>query len=774
MNWKEDKARKNAIITLVTITVISILLLFTIVTRISFDYDFEKFFPENDEETTTFLENREQFGSDNDFLLIGIESPNGVFKKEFLLDVQKIKEDILKLDYIDSVITPLDLTIDKMRGASMTSKLLREPLLRIDQPDSLIIDSARAMRDERYINTFFSDKISAVSIFVKTKEFLNKEECDYMGVEIARIMQKYDNYTVYYAGRSVGQSYYVNLMQRDLILFISLSIVLLVIFLIIAFKSVWGVMVPMTVVFVSNIWILGIMALLGEPVNVVLTMLPTIIFVVGMSDVVHMMSKYIEELREGKPKMDAVRVAFKEIGLATLLTSVTTAIGFLTLLASTIGPIRIFGLYTAIGVIVAFCMAFTILPSMMILSKPPKLVKQKDIWKKLLQRSFIISIRHPKKIVLITLVIAGASVFFASKMEQNNYLLEDLRADNPMKQNFLFFEDNFAGVRSFEMHVKLKNEEADIFDREVIVEVNKLQDYLKNQYGVGGMISVVTMVKSMNQASWLGLENAYTIPDSAEYRKFDKALNRIVKKYKKALRDTSLLMPKQAELISKYIDTSLSTARITGRIGDIGSKRIAELNEGLAQFYRDSINTDLISYNLTGTAHLIDKNNEQLAGNMLVGLLIAFILVGIIMGLLFRSLRMILISLIPNVIPLVLIAGILGVSGSELKVSISIIFTIAFGICVDDTIHFMSKLKLERMKGKSMLYALKRTYLSTGRAIIITSLILCSGFLMLIFSEFLGTFYVGYLISITLFVAVIADLFLLPALIVLTESRKKK
>jgi len=209
-------------------------------------------------------------------------------------------------------------------------------------------------------------------------------------------------------------------------------------------------------------------------------------------------------------------------------------------------------------------------------------------------------------------------------------------------------------------------------------------------------------------------------------------------------------------------------------MGDWGSKRILVLNNNLETFYKDSIDNNLISYNLTGTAHLIDKNNSQLAGNMMLGLLIAFILVAIIMGLLYRSFRMLIVALIPNIIPLILIAGILGVSGSELKVSISIIFTIAFGICVDDTIHFMSKLKLERMKGKSMLYAVKRAYFSTGRAIIITSLILCSGFLMLVFSEFLGTFYVGYLISITLFVAVIADLFLLPALIILTERRVQR
>jgi len=186
-----------------------------------------------------------------------------------------------------------------------------------------------------------------------------------------------------------------------------------------------------------------------------------------------------------------------------------------------------------------------------------------------------------------------------------------------------------------------------------------------------------------------------------------------------------------------------------------------------------NIDPDLLQYKITGTSQLIDLNNSYLSKSMIFGLLIAFGVIALIMGILFRSVRIIIIALIPNMLPLLMIGALMGFTGIPLKVSTSIIFTIAFGIAVDDTIHFMSKLKLELAKGKSMLYALKRTYLSTGKAIIVTSIILCGGFVTLIFSGFLGTFYIGVLISLTLLFAVVADLTILPVMLIFFYGNRR-
>lgn len=180
-----------------------------------------------------------------------------------------------------------------------------------------------------------------------------------------------------------------------------------------------------------------------------------------------------------------------------------------------------------------------------------------------------------------------------------------------------------------------------------------------------------------------------------------------------------------------------------------------------------------MEFNLTGTPHLIDKHLSYLSVSLVKGLGISVLIVALIIGLIYRSLSIILISIVVNVIPLIFIAGLMGFLGIELKTSTSIIFTIAFGIAVDDTIHFLGKFKHELMKGKSKVYALKRSFLTTGKAMILTTLILCSGFLLLIFSSFLGTFYLGLLLCIALFVALIADLTILPVLLLLFYKEKK-
>ena len=224
--------------------------------------------------------------------------------------------------------------------------------------------------------------------------------------------------------------------------------------------------------------------------------------------------------------------------------------------------------------------------------------------------------------------------------------------------------------------------------------------------------------------------------------------------------------------LALLMDSTQVFGRMSSTLGDIGKYAVDDKNKRLFEFINQNINQDLVKIHLTGTGHLLDKNMSHLASSLTKGLLIAVFLVSLLMGFLYKSVKMVLIAIIPNVLPLLMLAAVLGFSGIDLKVSTAIIFTISFGIAVDDTIHFMSKFKLELNKGQSKLYALKRTYLSTGRAIILTTLILCSGFLLLILSDFLGTFYVGLLLSLTLLFALIADLFILPVLLLLFFKKK--
>ncbi|MDC0600681.1 MMPL family transporter, partial [Flavobacteriales bacterium] len=220
---------------------------------------------------------------------------------------------------------------------------------------------------------------------------------------------------------------------------------------------------------------------------------------------------------------------------------------------------------------------------------------------------------------------------------------------------------------------------------------------------------------------------------------------------------------------SDLVNVELGLARITAKTADLGAKELALRNDK----FLDRINQHLESefehppftVKITGTASLIDLNNRFLASDMVLGLLIAFAAVALIVGLLFKSLKMTLISLVPNVLPLLFIAGFMGAMDIDLKVSTSIIFTIAFGIAVDDTLHFLAKYRILLQQGRSPIWALRRTFLSTGKAIVVTSIILCGGFSTLMLSSFEGTFHIGLLVSLTLCFAVLVDLAVLPLLL---------
>ena len=230
---------------------------------------------------------------------------------------------------------------------------------------------------------------------------------------------------------------------------------------------------------------------------------------------------------------------------------------------------------------------------------------------------------------------------------------------------------------------------------------------------------------------------------------------------------------KTADILKNYISRDGHSVRISGKMLDLGGHQMKVLNTAFYGYLAQNIDPQLLTVHLTGTGHLLDLNNESLSKNMINGLWLSVGFIALIVGWQFRSIRMIIICIIPNVIPGFVVAGFMGIADINLRVSTSIIFSIAFGIAVDDTIHIMSRLKQERNKGKSFLYALKRTYLSTGKAVVVTSIILSCGFLTLLLSDFTSSFYVGLLVGLTLLIAVICEMLLLPVLLIYFFKDKK-
>ncbi len=726
------------------------------VTNIQLDYNFEEFFPSDDEETAFFFDHREKFESDNDFVLVAIQHSKGVFDEVFLQKVDDVVEQISELPYVNSV---RSLTREKELfiypgGITRERNYISLDSLRIPQ------DSITIYEKPELINALIDKNATALGLFIRHDDFLSKDKSEELVEALKSVFEKQDFERVRMAGRTVGQLFYIDLMMNQMMTYISLSFILIIVFLFIAFRSLWGILVPFFVVSGSMLWIVGFMGWMQEPINILLVILPSIMFVVAMSDVIHLVSKYLELLREGKPKYEAIIVSFKEIGLATLLTSVTTAIGFFSLLFVRVIPIQVFGKFIGIGVLFAFILTFSTLPFLFYYSKTPRLIreKKKNFWLPILRNSFLYTLRNRKIIPWVALIFIGFFAYGMTRIQVNNYILDDIRSSVSMKQDFDYFDDEFGGVRPFELVVTLKDSTHSIWDLAVIENLSKLETFLQKDYEVDVKLSLSRILSILNRAANLGDSARFRVPAS--------------KKELKPLR-RALLAADKGNLANQLIDSTGFVTRISGTIPDWGNKETRKRTAQLEQFYKSEMDTTLFSIQPTGSAHLLDKNMYYMSSSLAQGLSFAIIVVAVLMGILFKSGWMVVISLIPNLIPLLLIAGIMGFFGIDLKITTAIVFTIAFGIAVDDTIHFLSKYKLELNKGKSPLYALKRTYLTTGKAIVLTSTILCSGFTLLLLSDFLGTFYMGLMVGITLFFAVIADLFLLPILLIWTMKPRE-
>ena len=723
---------------------------------VRFDYDFEKFFP-NDDDTEFFMEFRENFRSENDFLLIAIERKQGIFDKSFLKDVDSLTKELKKVRHVESIVSITNQSEIFLHQYGMTTT---KPYINFHDFDPKR-DSLRIFKNNELVNTLVSEHGGSLCIFLKHADYLSKKKSDQLIIDIDKLLKGHTFEKVRIGGRTVQQKYYIDRMMVEMVFFVGLSAFLIVLFLAIAFRSIWGVLIPQVIIVSSMVWIVGGMALFDTPVNIILTVLPTIMFVVSMSDVIHLVSRYLDALRAQEGTHAAIMTAIREVGMATFLTSFTTAIGFFSLYFVRIEPIQIFGLVMGLGVMVAFVLTFIMLPVMFSFFPGPAYVRKqgKDhFWKRFLRLAFSAVVRRRKRVLYLSGIVTVVSVIGIFNLRSDNYLLDDLRADEPLKEDFNFLDKEYGGVRPFELVVTLKDTSRHIWDLEVLKEIDQIETYLTKTYGVNIKSSLLTALKVIHRSENSGKKEFYTLPDSQKK----------IRKYRR-----NLIIVEQGKYLYTLLDTTEYIMRISGNVPDIGNVAITKRNEALFKFLDKHDLNGQLDYRLTGTAHLVDKNLKYLSFSLIQGLAISVLIVAFIIGLIYRSGTILIITIVTNLIPLLCIAGIMGFFGIELKTSTAIIFTIGFGIAVDDTIHFLGKFKYELMKGKGKLYALKRSYLTTGKAMILTTLILCSGFLLLMFSSFLGTFYLGVLMCVTLFVALLADITLLPILLLLFYRPRK-
>lgn len=736
----------------IRVVIISIFVALTIAsiffaTQLKFTFDFSQFFPEGDPDLAFFQEFTEEFENDSNFFLVAFPRKEGVFEQRFL---EQVHDFTLKVRQLDNVTESQSLT--KFAYPLKTPfGFTTIPAIHIDQPEKYARDKQRLLKDERFVYNLIDSAATTLVVALKTANKIELSAANQLIADMDSLVAMYNFDSHHYLGQANFQSKLVKMQQEEVLMSAVVSGLLVSLIIFVLYRRPYGIAIALVSIALGMILFLGFLGAMGRELSVMSALYPVLMIIVGTSDVIHIMSKYIDELRKGLPRKEAIIITIKEIGLATLLTSVTTAIGFASLLSSRIGPIKDFGINAAFGVVIAYITVVfftTALLSMFKTDDLIKLGKNNQFWENLMEKTYQFSLRHPKRIALGSVLIAAISFYGISIITTNYQLADNLPIGQKITKDFQFFEQQFAGYRPVEFGVFAQGDYT-ATDFEVLQEIDKIEQYLKTVPAIKSVNSITSVYKSINQAFNRNKQRAYKFPATEkDFNKQKRFADRI------SNNSSNVLVSKDGK-----------KARITTKILDLGADSIQAVGNRIDAWIATNTNPEIATFKKTGSGIILDKNAVYARESLLEGLGIAVIVISLLMALLFKNLRMVLISLVPNVFPLIFAGGLLGFLGIELEAGVAILFAIVFGIAVDDTIHFLSKFKLSRDKGLSIEEAIHLTFTETGKAICLTSIILFFGFLIMLFSVNPPSVTVGLMISVTLFTALFSDLLIIPVLI---------
>ncbi len=715
--------------------------------RLEFSFDFQQFFPRGDDDLAFFLEFIEEFEGDDNFLLVALEREPSVFDSVFLEKAHAFTLAARDLEQVDAVQSLTTFGYPIKTPFAVTTI----PAIHRDDPGRYAADSTRIMQDERFVGNLINERGTALVLAMKTPSLITLDQSRSLmnSLDSLTAARGIENY--HYLGPANFQREMVDMQIREVAVSAIVSGLLVCLIMFLLFRRPLGITVALVSIGLGLLFFLGTLGLMGRELSAIAALYPVLMIIVGTSDVIHIMSKYIDELRKGEEKEAAIRTTIREIGLATLLTSITTAVGFATLLTSRIDPIRDFGLNAALGVMIAYVTVIfftTSLLSYLSVDQIVKIGKQQAFWDRLLERSYQFTLGNPGRIKIGAAVLVAACALGISMITTNYRIESALPRGEKITADFKFFEKELSGFRPFELAVTTRDS-ARVTDYAVLNEIGKIEDYVKQFPFVQSTASITAVYRSINQMFNNNRPDAYLLPaDETTYRRYRTLAERIPSV------NLNILMSQDR-----------TKARVTSRMDDIGADSIKVFLARTDQWINNNVDTSLISIRSTGTGLIIDKNAEYIRRSLLLGLGLAIVIVCGLMALLFRSWRMLIVSLVPNLLPLLIAGAMLGYLGIELEAGVSIVFAIIFGIAVDDTIHFLSKYKLARRRGLVVEEAIHVTFRETGKAIVLTSVVLFFGFLVMLFSIHPPSVTIGLLISLTLASAVVSDLLLIPLLL---------
>ncbi len=706
-------------------------------------YLFENFFPKEDPVYTNYVQFRTSFDIDDRVISVAILADNGIFNADFISKSVEIESEIKEIEGVDKTISLGSLRIPIKTPLGWISN----PVIS-KNPEKIAADSLRLLSNEGVAGQFISSdgKYYAIQVFIQ--DSLSDNENRHLVERIEAIL---DSTAMEYkmAGFINTQVNYIRLLEAEVPFTSLLATIGLGLVLFFLYRSPRNALLITGTVFIGLLIFFGYLGMIGRALNVTSTLFTTIMVFVGVSDIIHLQAYFQKFLVKGLKPAQAAFEALNETWHNLFLTSATTAVGFLTFMSSSIPHIQTFGMDAAAGVIIAFLVVITLAPILMYKFPPQGLVferlQKEKRWDKFLFNLYKSGKNNHKLILIITGLIVAISVISISQIEVNQKLSGNFSDDVKVKQDFDFFEENFGGVRAFEATI-VPQEGRSILDLEVLEGIEKFEKWLGRQESLSTVISPAFWIKTLQFSVSGGRDDNFRLPADEAGLEY-------------------VLLNDRSTNKAAFVNEEENIGRFAARMKDIGRLEAEALNEEVVLWLQDSLPNDVFDLNITGSAVLIDKNNSNITGEMFYSLSLAFIIISILMALLFRSLRMVIISILPNLIPLIAVGGFMGLAGIPINAATSLIFTIGFVIAIDDTIHFLTRYRKEFQVSNNLEMSLKNTLMYTGRAVVQTSLILFVGYGVMMFSDFVEIAYHAILVAVTLLFALLSDIFLLPAIL---------
>lgn len=748
---------------LIVIGLLAFLMIFKM-TDVKLSYEMAQMLPENHPTQVAYKDFKEIFGEDGSVLFIGI-------RDQELFELEKFRAwyDLTwKMKSIDGVQEVVSIAhIFKIVKNDSLQRYDFDPVF-TEFPDSKSeLDSLKQLIYNLpfYDGLLFNSETGATLMAIT----LDKEKLNTKGrlVLVDEIHQASKQFTAetgietHLSGLPFIRTTIMNKVRAELKLFLILSMVIASVALFFFFKSFKAVIFPMLIVIITVGIALGMMVLFGYEITILTGILPPLLIIIGVENCIFLLNKFHHEYRAHGNKVKALSRMLHRVGNATFLTNLTTATGFAAFTLTGNKILVEFGIIAAINIMVVFLLTLILIPIFYSYLKPPGTRHIRHLDNKftinLLEKIVYVVLNHRKKVYLIAGIAAVIGVIGITRLKTSGNVVDDIPHKDQMYQDLLFFEREFRGVLPFEIQIDTRKKRG-VTQLSTIKKIDQLQDTLATYPEFSRPLSIAEVTKFLRQAFYNGNVAMYGIPTSQEQNFI--------------LRYVPGMDAGRRTLMNSFMDHDMQVTRISVQMANIGTRDIHRIKDDLTPAIDEIFPPDQYDVTLTGTSIVFLKGTDYLVRNLLTSLIIAIVAITLMMTMLFTSFKMVTISMVPNLLPQILTAAMMGYLAISIKPSTILIFSIALGISVDNAIHFLSRYRMELKStnwniGRSVISALRET----GFSMIYSSIVLFFGFAIFTLSTFGGTEAMGFLISFTLLIAVLSNLFVLPSLLLSLDRR---